>query len=115
MPLTGGKFLPNTPDPEEVGRVLQQFIDTRNPVAQAIVDDLVRVRVGPAFNVKTVEILDSTIEEGLRQRLETAIVGAVNTALRRSTVAAGDALRQFSQQQDRTVPQNSSDTDDSSG
>jgi hypothetical protein len=47
------------------------------------------------MNVLAVEILDPALDPAMKERLETAIVGVVNTALRRVALAAGRELRDF--------------------
>ena|SRR5947207_6381161 len=83
---------------DEVSQLLQRFVDVGNRPVEATVDDLVRVRVGAAFNVLAVEILDPVLNPEMKRRLETAVVGAVNTALQRAALAAGQALRDFTEQ-----------------
>jgi DNA-binding protein YbaB len=85
--------------PDDISEFLQRFIDVGTRTAEAMVDNLIRVRVGPAMNLQSVEILDSTLDPGMKQRLETAIVGAVNTAMQRATVTAGQALRDYARRQ----------------
>jgi len=50
------------------------------------------------MNVQSVEILDANLDVASKTRLETAIVGAVNIAMRRAIVAAGQALRDYARQ-----------------
>ena len=78
----------------EVSERLQRFVDAAGNF-EASADDLVKVRVGSAMNVVSVELLDPALEAEIKQRLETAIVGAVNTAMQRSVLAAGDALAEL--------------------
>ncbi|MFF1657756.1 hypothetical protein [Streptomyces sp. NPDC058255] len=86
---------PTSPDSAEVSDLLQRFIELGSHPVEATVDDLVRVRIGAAMNVLTVELLDPTLAPEKRQRLETAIAGAVNTALQRTVLAAGQAVSSF--------------------
>jgi len=80
---------------DEVSQLLGRFAEATDRAVEAMVDDLVRVRVGPAMNVLSVEILDPALDRATRERLETAIAGAVNIALQRVALAAGQALRGF--------------------
>jgi hypothetical protein len=66
-----------------VAQALQRFIEVTDRIEQATVDDIVRVRVGPAMIVRSVEILDRTLDSHIRQRLETAILGAVRAVSER--------------------------------
>jgi DNA-binding protein YbaB len=86
---------PPSLDADDVTDLLQRFVELGNRSSEAIVDDLVRVRVGAAMNVLAVEILDPVLDPAMKRRLETAVVGAVNTALQRSALAAGQALGEF--------------------
>jgi hypothetical protein len=110
-----GKFIPDVSDSEEVGRFLQQFVDTRTHAEQAIVDDLVRVRVGPAMMIQSAEILEPGLDDDLKRRLETAIVGAVNTAMRRASLAAGQALRDYLRQRQASASDNRGDSPEAGG
>jgi hypothetical protein len=86
--------IPEMPfDADQVSQVLREFVDASNVGAEASVDETVRVRVGAAMNLLSVEILESTLDQALKQRLETAIVGAVNIAMQKAVIAAGSALR----------------------
>ena len=84
--------------PDGVSDFLRQFVDAEGGKSEAMVDNLVRVRVGPAMNLESVEILGSTLDPEAKRRLETAIVGAVNTAMQRATVSASVALRDYARQ-----------------
>src|SRR5262249_55343239 len=104
--MTQSAPVPVPPTPfssDQVGDALRQFAELRMESAEATVDNFVRVRVGGALNVLSVEILDTGIEALVRQRLETAITGAVNTAMQRMAVQAGQALRAFGRQRTREV------------
>ena len=104
--MTQSAPVPVPPTPfssDQVGEALRQFAELRMESAEATVDNFVRVRVGGALNVLSVEILDTGIEALVRQRLETAITGAVNTAMQRMAVQAGQALRTFGRQRTRDV------------
>jgi DNA-binding protein YbaB len=59
---------------------------------EASADDLARVRVGSAMNVVSVELLDRDLDSAAKQRLETVIIGAINTAMQRAVLGAGQAL-----------------------
>lgn len=87
----------------EVSEVLQRFLDLGSRSFEATVDDLVRVRVGSSMNVLAVEFLDPALNPAMKQRLETSVVGAVNTALQRAALAAGQALSEFEQQKTRKM------------
>jgi DNA-binding protein YbaB len=89
---------------DEVSQLLRRFVDASDRSAEATVDDLVRARVGAAMNVLAVEILDPALDPAMKERLETAIVGAVNTALRRIALAAGRELRDLVEQQKADKP-----------
>jgi type II secretory pathway predicted ATPase ExeA len=115
MTSQAGKFIPDAPDSGEIGQFLQRFVDTGSPIEQAIVDDLVRVRVGPGMNVQSVEILDASLDVALKTRLETAIVGAVNIAMRRAIVAAGQALRDYARQRQSSAPDDGTDSQEFGG
>ena len=88
--------LPPPPEPlleaDEVAELLKSFASQANTSYEATVDDLVTVRVGSSLIVQAVEILDRTLNPALKQHLETAIVGAMNTALQRAALAAGQAI-----------------------
>lgn len=86
---------------DDVSERLQRFVDTAGAHFEASADDLVRVRVNSAFQVVAIELLDLPIEAGLKQRLETAITGALNTALQRAALAAVDALAELEQRAHR--------------
>jgi DNA-binding protein YbaB len=75
----------------EVSERLQRFVEAAGSF-EASADDLVRVRVGSAMNVVSVELLDPDLDSAAKQRLETAIVGAINTAMQRAVLGAGQAL-----------------------
>ncbi len=47
------------------------------------------------MNVIAVELLDPSLDRAVKQRLETAVVGALNTALQRAALAAGQALAEL--------------------
>ena len=98
MAADAPRFNPTTLDSNAVTTLLRQFVDTRQDAEQATVDDLVRVRVGPALHLENVEILEPGIDDALKRRLETAIVGAVNTALRRATLGAAAAVHDDARQ-----------------
>jgi len=85
-------------DPDEVGGVMQRFVELDSRGFEAKVDDLVRVRVSGSMSVLAVELLDRDLEPKMKQRLETAIASAVNTAQRRAALAAGQALGEFARQ-----------------
>jgi DNA-binding protein YbaB len=80
---------------EEIDKVserLRRFVHSASRNYEASADDLVRVRVGRTLNVISVELLDPKFEGHAKQQLETAIASAVNAALQRAALAAGDAL-----------------------
>ena len=79
-------------DSDEVLNLLRSFADQAKTPYEATVDDLVTVRVEGSLNVTQVQIHDRTLNAGLKERLETAITGAVNTALQRAALAAGQAV-----------------------
>ena len=85
-------------EPDEIAKLLGRFAEQGTQFFEATVDDLVSVRVDGSLNVKAVEILDRTINPALKQRLETAIAGAVNTALQRAALAAGQAIGDLDRQ-----------------
>ena len=101
---------PPVPPPEppmeaaEISQLLQRFVDVGSRSFEATVDDLVRVRVGASMNVLAVDFLDPALSPAMKQRLETAVVGAVNTALQRAALAAGQALSDFEQQKRAAKP-----------
>jgi DNA-binding protein YbaB len=81
---------------DDVSTRLQQFVDNRQ-IFEAMTDNLVRVRVGPSMNVLAVEILDSTLAGDRRSALEVACASAVNAALQKAAIAAGQALAEIAQ------------------
>jgi DNA-binding protein YbaB len=84
-------------DAAQVGDVLKRFVDLDSRAYEAKVDDLVRVRVSGSMSVLAVELLDPALEAGMKQRLETALVGAINTAQQRAALAASQALNGFAE------------------
>jgi hypothetical protein len=83
-------------DVEDVSRALERLVEGSIAGSiEATVDNLVRVRVGRAMNVIAVEFLDPALDSAMKQRLETAVVGAINTALQRAALAAGEALAEL--------------------
>jgi DNA-binding protein YbaB len=79
-------------DAGDVSQALERLLEGS---IEASVDNLVRVRVGRAMNVIAVELLDPSLDRAVKQRLETAVVGALNTALQRAALAAGQALAEL--------------------
>jgi hypothetical protein len=79
-------------DAAQVSALLRRFVDAGSRSFEATVDDLARVRVGSDMKVLAVEFLDPAIDPALRQRPEAAAAGAINTALQRAALAAGQAL-----------------------
>jgi len=83
-------------DVGDISRALERLVEGQAKGAiEASIDGLVSVRVSRAMNVLAVELLDPALDRAHKQRLETAIVGAVNTALQRAALAAGEALAEF--------------------
>ena len=72
--------------------MLRRFAEQANSSFAATADDLVTVRVGGGLNVTAVDILERSLNADLKQRLETAIMGAVNIAMQRAALAAGQAI-----------------------
>ncbi len=89
---------PPSMDVNEVSELLRRFVSEGNRSFEAAVDGLVRVRVGASMTVLAVEFLDPALDPAMKQRLETAVTGAVNTALQRAALGAGQALSEFDQQ-----------------
>jgi len=79
-------------DAGDVSQALERLLEGS---IEASADNLVRVRVGRAMNVIAVELLDPSLDRSVKQRLETAVVGALNTALQRAALAAGQALAEL--------------------
>jgi DNA-binding protein YbaB len=70
----------------------QRLKKTPTMLFEASADDLARVSVGSAMNVVSVELLDRDLDSAAKQRLETVIIGAINTAMQRAVLGAGQAL-----------------------
>jgi DNA-binding protein YbaB len=70
----------------------------RETPAVATVDELVRVKVGKDLTVRSVEILDPRLDHAFRDRLQTAIAGAVNTALQRAVREVAQTIHDISEQ-----------------
>lgn len=76
----------------EVAELLQKFVDTAERSVEATADELIKVRVGGSFNVLSIEILDRSIDRDLRQKLEMAILSAVNSGLQKAALKVGQAF-----------------------
>lgn len=89
---------PSAYNTDEVARLLQRFAEDSTRCFEASVDDLVRVRVGSTMNITNVDLLDKSLDPALRERLELALVSAVNLALQKSALAAGNLFGDFERQ-----------------
>jgi DNA-binding protein YbaB len=90
MALDGSDHPAPPPEIENVSAILNAF--SKGTPVDVTVDDLVRVRVSATLTVLSVEILASTLDPAMKQNIETAFVGAMNTALQRTALLAGQAL-----------------------
>lgn len=80
-----------------ISNTLQGFIDGSTKPFETSVDKLVRVRVGGSLNVVSIEFLHPKMDAALKRELETATVAAINLALQKATLAAGDALTELAE------------------
>lgn len=85
---------------EDVSETLQRFLESPSATFEASADAKVRVRVNASMQLLSVEFIDSRLDEGCRRELELATVTAVNAALQKAALAAGDALNELSRRFD---------------
>jgi DNA-binding protein YbaB len=89
---------PPPPTPLQIGDVsdtLQRFLESPSAAFEASADAKVRVRVNASMQLLAVEFLDSSVDGGCKRELELATVAAVNSALQKAALAAGDALNEL--------------------
>lgn len=93
---------PPSPTPLQIGDVtdtLQRFLESPSVLFEATADAKVRAQVNASMQLLSVEFLDSRLDKGLdpacRRELELATVAAVNSALQKAALAAGDALNEL--------------------
>ena len=65
---------------DDVTARLKRFSESSEATAEAVAQDLVRVRMGGRMEVREVNILNDSLPPDLRERLERAVVEAVAAA-----------------------------------
>jgi DNA-binding protein YbaB len=76
----------------DIARLLQNFSNDARHTVEASADGLVSVRMGPTFTVLAIDFHDSRLESGLKRELENATLAAVNAAIRKVSLSAGQAF-----------------------
>jgi DNA-binding protein YbaB len=84
-------------DRGEISAMLQRLAEAPGKTYEGVADNLVRVRVDGAMRVLSIEILDPGVDRRICSALETAAVAAVNLALQKAALAAGDAVAALDQ------------------
>jgi DNA-binding protein YbaB len=79
-------------DSNEISAILQRLAEAPGKTYEGVADNLVRVRVDGAMRVLSIEVLDPKVDRRICSALETAAVAAVNLALQKAALAAGDAV-----------------------
>ena len=79
-------------DNDEVTALLQRLAEAPGKTYEATADALVRAQVDGALRLLSIEILDPKVDRRICSALETAAVAAVNLALQKAALAAGDAV-----------------------
>ena len=80
---------------DTVSETLRRFAEGSRRTFEATADDLVSVRVGTSMNVVAIEFLDARLDEHMKEPLQAATVAAVNAALAKAALAAGQALAEL--------------------
>jgi DNA-binding protein YbaB len=99
---------PSLPDIGDVSETLQKFVEGNGTIIEASVDDLVRVRMSSSMAVVSVELCHPDLSPHVKGALEAALVGAINTALQRAALAAGNALAELEQRINQAKPDSKS-------
>jgi hypothetical protein len=89
--------LPFVLDISDVSRTLQRFLEGAPGSIDATVDNVVRVRVDPSMRVLSINFLETKADPGVLRELERATVAAVNLALQKAALAAGEALAELNE------------------
>lgn len=79
----------------EVSETLRRYVERASTLHEATMDNLVRVQVGNSMNVVAIEFLNPKLDRETKQALEVATLGAVNAALRKAALAAGQAMAEL--------------------
>jgi DNA-binding protein YbaB len=79
----------------EVSETLRKFVEASTDSFSSEVDQVVRVEVGRSMNVLAVEFTHPGLDRDVKQRLEAATVAAVNSALQKAALAAGNAMAEL--------------------
>jgi DNA-binding protein YbaB len=88
----------------DIARILQNFTEEARHTVEASADGLVQVRMGPTFTIQSIEILDPGLDRDQKQRLEGATLAAVNAAIRKIALSAGQALVDFQASKTEPIP-----------
>ena len=82
---------------DEVSETLRRHVEGSNTFFDATADNIVRVRVNSSMSVVEVEVLAPNIDARTREELQIATRGAVNAALQKAALAAGQAFAELAQ------------------
>jgi len=79
----------------DIDQLLQSFTNEAKHAVEASADGLVTVRMGPTFTALSIELHDTSLNTDQKQRLEAATLAAVNAAIRKVSLSAGQVLIDF--------------------
>ncbi len=83
---------PFAPNEDEVAAILRRLAEAPSRTYEATADGVVRVRVDGAMRVVDIEVLDAKADPHAKAALEAAAAAAVNLALQKAALAAGDVV-----------------------